>query len=138
MSFLSSLTLLPVLFLASILDARDGRIPNELIVLGFALSGLTHLLEHSFGLPSLPAVLLILILMLLRRFHLIGGGDIKLFLLILFLLPSSGAAILIFTAFLINALFGLVLLISCRIRSFPLGPGIYASAVVLHLFGQAL
>lgn len=138
MSFYSSLTLLPVLFLAALLDVRSGTIPNELVILGAALAHLTHLLEGRACLPSALAVALILLLLLLRHFHLIGGADIKLFLLILFLLPESGALFLIFLSFLMNAVFGLALLFLNRTHRIPMAPGIFAAATAFHLFGGLL
>ena len=67
--------------MANLFDARDRKIPNELILLGYA-AGLYQNVQRFqwFGLVLfiIKAVMPILLLMLLFLFRSFGAGDIKL------------------------------------------------------------
>lgn len=92
------LFLLPVLFVAAVLDLRHYRIPNALIVLGLGLFLATAV---TLGLDEASARLLqggitFAICFILFGMGLMGGGDAKLFPVVLLFIPTGEVATYLF------------------------------------------
>ena len=98
---LRRLLLLTVLCYAAAFDLTEYRIPNALT----AFSGLVFCLLGIFcpqkpeSLPVFGAFCLLLFLFLLRRFGKLGGGDLKLFFVILLCFPDFSGLSMILLSF---------------------------------------
>lgn len=92
------LLLLPILFVAATLDLRHYRIPNTLIVLGLGLflaSGVTIGLDEASA-RLLQGGITFAICFVLFGLGLMGGGDAKLFPVVLLFIPTGEVATYLF------------------------------------------
>lgn len=137
MQIYTVITLLAVTLAACITDSRAGIIPNRLCVSGLLLSVVSRLLEHR-GFP--PADLfgstgLLALLLLSYRFRRIGGGDVKLLAVLLFLLSLRTALLLFWLTMLFAGISGILLLVTVRERNIRLGPAMFLASLVTALPG---
>jgi prepilin signal peptidase PulO-like enzyme (type II secretory pathway) len=144
------LALLAGLIALVVYDVRWMLLPNKIVFPLMYLAGLGAALEAVFDAslaPVLSAVLgaavgggLFYLLFQLSRGKWIGGGDVKLGLLLGIILGSGSLAFLmIFLASLLGTLVSAPLLLSGRVKRttrLPFGPFLIVSAAVAKLFGH--
>jgi len=90
--------LLPLLFVAAVLDLRHYRIPNSLIVVGLSLflaSAVTIGLDEAAA-RLLQGGITFAICFILFALGLMGGGDAKLFPVVLLFIPTGEVATYLF------------------------------------------
>lgn len=134
---LRRLFLLTLLLCSAWSDMSEGKIQNRLVLFGFAFCGVFNcFFPPNVSVSSVMGVLsVILVLLLLRRFHLIGGGDIKLIMLVLWILPEKAA--LYVTVFTFPAAL-LMWTLKCFMKEgkgIPLAVCLFVSAVLVFTGG---
>lgn len=82
-------------------DVSEGRIRNRTLFAGFAFTGILNCFTRPdiSGKALLYAFSIIAVLLLLRRLHLIGGGDIKLLMLVIWAFPGKEGLMIILVSF---------------------------------------
>ncbi len=98
-----------VLLLASLWDLKKGKVPNALIILAGSYGLIRSIYYQNFFI-HIPGMLFpILLLYPFYKIGTIGAGDIKLFSIIGIYVPFQESVFCIFTAFLISAVYGIIL-----------------------------
>ncbi|MDO4488961.1 MAG: prepilin peptidase [Eubacteriales bacterium] len=129
------ISILLILLTALICDNTSGLIPNTLLIFSAILSTVLYIAEPPpadfktvhFLLPIL------LFFLILRRRGKIGGGDIKLFIIIMLFYPDASGLYIIALSFLFNLIYGLVRLILLKRHDIPMATGAFASALFIIL-----
>ena len=129
---LRRLFLLTLLLAEAWSDVSEGRISNKALFSGFAFTGALN----CFARPEvsmealLYALSVIAVLLLLRRFRLVGGGDIKLLMLIIWTFPGKEGLMVILFSF--PAAFLLRMFIK---GSIPFALSVFISSVMVFCRG---
>lgn len=124
--------LLAILFAAAVSDIRSRTVPNVLaaasLPIGLAFSILAPQKSDPYFMTCLLAVLLFLLLFWSRGK--LGGGDVKLAILVAFLQPAKDGLWLIAVSGLISLTIGLLVLVTRKSTEIPLAPGMFLAAVL--------
>ncbi len=105
--------LLSLLAVAAVTDLLRHRVSNYIIAIGFIVEAIVHLFfspvisREPFGL----AVLFILVLFILFSMRLVGGADVKLYILCIFTYPNETGLRIICLSMIIAAVYSLVLIL---------------------------
>jgi len=154
MQLLPIILLLPVMLAVGFCDFRYMKIPNILSILGIIIFiGTAFLLPiPEIGLRILASIIAMVVGFILFALRMFGGGDIKIFSVLMLFIPSQTMA-LFGLVFSISILFGIGLIMTLRIApgaqesrwvslkervKFPMGISISLAAILHPFFITAL
>jgi len=137
MKIFTAVSLLAITFAAFITDSRTGKIPNRLCLLGLALAVFCRVVEHRwFSIADLPlTTVLLTVLLFAYRLRGLGGGDVKLLLILMILLSGKTALRLTWIAMLLAGAAGIIVFISTKAKTIRLGPAIFLASLVTISIG---
>lgn len=142
---LVALLFISLLVIINVSDMAYMLIPNRillfffpLLVIGRILSPLTPWWDSVLG--AIIGFSLLLVIGIVSKGGM-GGGDIKLFLLIGFVLGTVHTVVTLFFASVIGMIVGGILLVICkrgRKAPMPFGPSIAIAAILVYFYGDSL
>ncbi|AWE06089.1 prepilin peptidase [Lysinibacillus sp. 2017] len=142
---LVALLFISLLVIINVSDMAYMLIPNRillfffpLLVIGRILSPLTPWWDSVLG--AIIGFSLLLVIGIISKGGM-GGGDIKLFLLIGFVLGTVHTVVTLFFASVIGMIVGGILLVICkrgRKAPMPFGPSIAIAAILVYFYGDSL
>lgn len=142
---LVALLFISLLVIINVSDMAYMLIPNRillfffpLLVIGRILSPLTPWWDSVLG--AIIGFSLLLVIGIVSKGGM-GGGDIKLFLLIGFVLGTVHTVVTLFCASVIGMIVGGILLVICkrgRKAPMPFGPSIAIAAILVYFYGDSL
>lgn len=110
---LRPIVLLSLLTIAAVTDIKQHRVSNLIIVTGLLSEGLVHILAQPSidGQDLRMSLMFIMVLFILFVLHLIGGADVKLYVLCVFTYPNGTGLRIIYLSIVSAAVYSLYIML---------------------------